>query len=505
METTYYSDMVRAFLREVVNLKEWVVGIFLVAVFAILLVGFFWPKSYETNALLSADVSNIIGSLLEGKAAITTIDRSRQAQELIYTRRIMEAAARKAGLLTGNEPVDRQEAIIAGLRSKVVVKSEGQNYFRIFYSTSDPDRSFSVLNAVVDTFIEDAAQRKRVESRSAYEFINEQVEAYKRQLQAAEDRLKIFRSGNLDGTEGQASNRIASLTMKIEEIKIAIDEAHSRERSIQEQLANESEYLAARSQVDSYRERLHSLQTQLDTLRLSYQDTYPDVVSVQQQIEELRSMMERIGAEGGVVVGSSRATENPLYEDLRRQQASTETEIRSLHRRLQVHENLLEEEFGRAKRVAANQAEFSELTRDYNVTRQIYEDMLGSKEKARLSMTLDIEGQGVSYKIQEPARFPIHPSGLRFIHFALVGPLLALLVPLGLVAAYIVLDPRVRSVNLLASNLPVDIGILGVVPHMRTPVARRILQGDVIRLSFIVALGLAAYIGIAAARLLDKI
>ncbi len=504
METTYYSDMVRAFLREVVNLKEWVVGLFLIAVFAILLVGFFWPKSYQTSVLLSADVSNIIGPLLEGKAAITTIDRSRQAQELIYTRRIMEAAARKAGLLTGNEPVERQEAIIAGLRAGVQVKSEGQNYFRILYSSPDPDRSFNVLNAVVDTFIDDAAQRKRAESRSAYEFINEQVEAYKRQLQAAEDRLKNFRMGNLDGTEAQSASRIASLTMKIEEIKIAIDEAHSRERSIQEQLASESEYLAARSQIDAYRERLHALQTQLDTLRLSYQDTYPDVVSLTQQIEELRGLIGRLETEGGIAV-VGRATENPLYEDLRRQLANTETEIRSLHRRLQVHETLLEEEYARAKRVAANQAEFSELTRDYNVTRQIYEDMLESKEKARLSMTLDIEGQGVSYKIQEPARFPIHPSGLRFIHFALAGPFLALLVPLGLVAVYIVLDPRIRSVSLLANNLPADITVLGVVPHMRTPVARRILQGDVIRLSFIVALGLAAYIGLAAARLLDKL
>jgi polysaccharide chain length determinant protein (PEP-CTERM system associated) len=505
METSYITDLIKAFARELINLKEWAVGLFLLAVFAILVLGFFWPKSYETSALLSADVSNIIAPLLEGKAAVrSSVDRSQQARELIYTRRIIEAAARRAGLLTGNESVDAQEAIIAGLRSSVKIQTEGPNYFRILYSNSDPDRSFQVLNAVVDVFIEDAAQRRQAESRSAFEFIDEQVNSYKRQLQAAEDKLKTFRSGNIDGTERSAANRISQLQMQIEELKIAIDESHARERSIQEQLQNESQYLAAKGQIDAYRERLHSMQTQLDSLRLSYQDSYPDVVSLRQQIDEMRSLVQRLETEGGVINSGQSAAENPLYEDLRKQLASNETALRSQHRRLQVLEGLLEQEFERAKRIAGNQAEVSELTRDYNVTKQIYEDMLASKEKARLSMTLDVEGQGVNYRIQEPARFPVKPSGLRFIHFALAGPFVALLIPVGLIVAYIVLDPRIRSVTLMASSLPPDVELLGVVPHMRTPVARRVLQGDVIRLGIVVALALAAYIGIATARLMGN-
>lgn len=506
METSYYTDLIKAFKRELVNLKEWAVALFLLAVFAILVVGFFWPKSYETSALLSADVSNIIAPLLEGKAAVRgSVDRSQQAQELIYTRRIIEGAARRAGLLTGNESVDAQEAIIAGLRGSVKVRAEGSSYFRVLYSSSNPDRSFQVLNAVVDVFIEDAAQRRQAESRGAFEFIDEQVNAYKRQLQAAEERLKNFRSGNIDGTEGAAANRINSLQMQIEELKISIDELHARERAIQEQLQSESQYLAAKGQIDAYRERLHSLQTQYDSLRLSYQDSYPDVVSVRQQIDELRALIQRLETEGGIVTSGQSATENPLYEDLRKQLAANETALRSQHRRLQVLEGLLEQEFERAKRIAGNQAEFSELTRDYNVTKNIYEDMLASKEKARLSMTLDIEGQGVNYRIQEPARFPLKPSGLRFIHFALAGPLVALLIPVGLIVVYIVLDPRIRSVALMAGSLPPDVELLGVVPHMRTPVARRIFQGDVLRLGVVVVLALAAYIGIATARLMGNV
>lgn len=506
METSFFSDMVKAFKREFVNLKEWAVGLFLLAVFAILVLGFFWPKSYQTSALLSVDVSNIIAPLLEGKAAVRGMDRSQQARELIYTRRILEETARRAGLIRGDEPVNVQESVIAGLRGGLKIENEGPNYFRIRYSNSDPDRSFQVLNAVVDVFIEDAAQRRQAESRSAFDFIDEQVNSYKRQLQAAEDRLKVFRSGNIDGTEGNAANRISSLSLQIEELKIAIDESQARAQALNEQLQTESRYLAAKSQVDAYRERLRTMQTQLDTLQLTYQDSYPDVVSLEQQIGELRERIRQLESDGGIVSsGGDQSAENPLYEDLRKQLAENERQMSSQQRRLQVLEGLLAQEYERAKRIAGNQAEVSELTRDYNVTKKIYEDMLASKEKARLSMTLDVEGQGVSYRIQEPARFPVYPSGLRFIHFAIAGPFIALLIPVGLIVAYIVLDPRIRSVSLLASNLPPDIDLLGVVPHMRTPVARRVLQGDVIRLGVVVALSLAAYVGIAAARLLGNL
>ena len=78
--------------------------------------------------------------------------------------------------------------------------------------------------------------------------------------------------------------------------------------------------------------------------------------------------------------------------------------------------------------MAANQAQLSELTRDYDVTKRVYEEMLG-KKTARLSMTLDIEGQGVSYRIQEAAQFPLRPTGLNFKHFAALGPILGFYYP----------------------------------------------------------------------------
>jgi hypothetical protein len=159
--------------------------------------------------------------------------------------------------------------------------------------------------------------------------------------------------------------------------------------------------------------------------------------------------------------------------------------------------HLQEQEHERAQRVAANQAQLSELTRDYNVTRDVYEEMLQRKESARLSMTLDIEGQGVSYRIQEPATFPLKPSGIRFIHFAIIGPILGLLAPIGLLILYVMLDPHFRSARALQQQLPAGIELFGVIPHYNTPLADRFLKKDVVMLLILCLLAMAAYVSFA--------
>lgn len=507
MEGSYYSDLLKAVLRELVHFKGWMVAVFLLVAFAALGAGMFWPKKYQTSAMLYADVTNIIEPLLKGRAEVTGIDRSEQAREAIYTRKMLESVAIKSGLMSGAEPIEKQESIVNGLRKGVLIEDEGKNYFRISYANPDQEKSFKVLNTVVDVFIENAAERKRSESRGAFEFIDEQVRGYKRQLEMAEDRLKQFKSKNLYLTEGSVNTRIHQLRTQIEDLKLLVDETQTRKYSIDSQLRDETQYLASRNKVDGYRERISGLQSQLDTLRLQYTETYPDIVSLKDQILDLELAIESAQQGSGPVVGSSGSNpvENPLWEDLRKQAAAAEVELQTLNKKRQVLENLLKEEYERAEQVAVKEAELSELTRDYDVTKQIYEEMLERREKARLSMTLDIEGQGVSYKIQEPAVFPLQPTGLRFIHFLLAGPFVGLMAAVGLIVAYVVVDPRVRSPSLLISQLPDDVELLGVIPHVHTPLAKRVFRSDVVLLSVVVVVGVAVYAVLGAARMTGQI
>jgi len=493
MDNNSIKDLIHALKVELIHFRWLVVSLFIAICLLALVAGVLWPKKYTTSALMVVDVTTIYEPLLKGRAAVTTIDRSEQAREVIYTRGILEIAARQASLLTANADIQEVDRVVRQIRNGLTVRTEKNNYFRIGYSASHPDTAFDTVNAVINVFIEDAARKKREESVGAYNFIDAQVQSYKKQLEQAEERLKNFTGQNLDGNENTVTQRIVQLRSEIEALTITIEETTTRISVLQKQLSNEGQYQQAKGQIDDLRSRRQTLVGHLESLLLVYQENYPDVISLRAQIRDLDTAISDLQNAGDVFANSNKI-ENPLYEELRKQQQAADVDLRAQQRRMESLLRLQEEEFERAQRVAANQAELSDLTRDTKVIREVYEEMLQRKESARVSMTLDIEGQGVSYRIQEPAAFPLKPSGLHFLHFAMLGPFLAAAIPLGLLLIYVIFDPRVRSARALQRQIPADLDVIGTIPHYATPSEEKSLRRDIVSLAIIVIVGIGLYI-----------
>src|SRR3546814_12972129 len=104
---------------------------------------------------------------------------------------------------------------------------------------------------------------------------------------------------------------------------------------------------------------------------------------------------------------------------------------------------MLAQEIERSGRIAASESSLAELTRDYEVNRDLYQDLLKRRENARVSMNLDAERRRLSFRIQEPATVQLRPSGLRLL--PVPGPALILLRvgPSAVSVGFIKLDPRV--------------------------------------------------------------
>lgn len=493
MDKVYLKELLSALKSELIRFRFWVVGVFICVSFAVLLTGMSWPKKYSTSITLVADTTKIVGSLLEGKAEMTKIDRTEQAQQFIYSRGVMEAAAKDRGLIKKDMSPEDQDRMIRSVRANLEVKADKNNIFKLSYSSNDPDNSFEMLNAIVNIFLADTEKRKREESLGAYNFIDAQVQSLKHQLELAEEKLKEFNSENLDGSRETVTGRLAGLRSEIENLKITIEESQARVNTLQQQLGNEGQYQQGKGQSDELRQRRVALSAQLEKLLMDYQEDYPDVVSTRAQLATLNANIKKM-EDSGQVYSNSENVANPLYEELRKQLSVADVELRSQKRRMESLVRLQSQEEERAQRVAAGQAQYSDLTRDYNVTRKVYEEMLEKKNAARVSMTLDIEGQGVSYRIQDPAVFPLKPAGIGFLQFAILGPILGLLIPIGLLIGFVVVDPHIRMSRVLQAQLPPEIMLLGVIPHYNTPLGERLLKKDMIAILAITSISLILYV-----------
>ena len=478
MDFLFILQLARAGFRELwLHRYAALFGGFTIAV-GILIYGMLWQEKYTVSTSLYADQQNIIAPLLQGQAQVTKVeDQLEIVEDLMLSNRILEKIVKGEDYLNGIEDPAQQSSIINGLRERIEVKSLGKNYIGVSFADVSPDRAYNLVTQLVDLFIKESSANKRGQSKQAFLFIEKQVASYKEQLRQAEDRLKEFNASNLDGSEGRVQGNIEVLRQNIADLELDLGQASERVKSFESQVTQEDRYLSRKARSEEFRERIAEAVTQLDNLKLSYTSRHPDVIALEEHIKALRGAAS--APVSGAASGDStvRGVENPVFDELRGALASAKVERDTLTSRLSSMRSRLGEERERASRIAERDAELAELTRDYSVTKGLYEDLLNSKEKARLSMTLDIEGQGVTYKIQEPAKYPLFASGLRFIHFALAGLAAAVVIPIGLILAYIFLDPRIRFSNAIEEQF--DVPLLGEIPHLVSNPIKRMRKVDV--------------------------
>lgn len=492
MDLHYIYEFILTVLRELSRKRVIVVLAFCVTTIAVIVAGLLWPQRYETSATIYVDQRNIIEPLLRGQAEIQGVDPAQEAKDKIYTSQILEKVARDAGLIDDAASSKEIASAIAWLGGGggIKIRNSGKNYIKVSFMSSNQDVSFNVVNALINAFIRNIAETKRQESQKAFDFIQRQVDVYKEQLKVAEEKLENFNAGNVDGTERSVDARITDLRSQLEELKLKGDELTSRRESIKTQLGNQREYLKVRTESDIYRQRLQEALSRMDTLLISLTETHPDVISLKLQIEDYKAAIIEIEQRESLPGTTNEAdiVLNPLYEELRSNLAEVEISLNANTHRIKTISKLLEEEYERSQRLASRRADLSELTRDYNVTKDLYEDMLNRKEKARLSLTLDIEGQGTSYKVFEPPTFPLNPSGLKPLHFLLLAPLVGIFAPIGIVGVFVFLDPRLR----LSSDVKIisEAELLSVIPASRNAAIDYQLKKDTIFAAFILLIGL---------------
>lgn len=488
-----YAEVV---IREIWQRKFLCLFGFALVSFSVLTVGIFWPSKFEASATIFADNQNILRPLLQNQAAQSEVqDQTKVVRDMMHSPRIINRVIDDVYGDRSFESAEERGQLMTELRSKIKVQGLGASYIKVSYSENSSLKAYQAVNTLVDTFIRASSDEQKSESREAFMFIDNQVNQYKDQLLLAEERLKEFRSQNFDGRDRDVDASIARLRDQIEELKIAMDEDKTLVSSLQKQMQNESQYSSQKFKADVYVERLKELEARVSTLLLSYTEDYPDVVSLRYQIEDVkRAIRESENSEENSAADKEEAMLNPFYQELKSRLSLAQTSLQTKEKRLAALEALLEDEFERRKRIAERGAEEAELTRDYTVTKRIYEDMLERKEKARLSMTLNVEGQGVTYRVQEPAIPPLNPVGLRFLHFVIVGPILGILFVVGMVVAFVLLDSRIRFPENLASY---SVPTLAVVPHVTTPFTKRVFKIDMVLCVILGISIMAGYIGLA--------
>jgi polysaccharide chain length determinant protein (PEP-CTERM system associated) len=384
-ELVPFGGMLPALLSEARRRRMSLGAAFAVIAIAALIIGMVWPKKYEASTTILAQESSIITPLMEGAASTTAnTNRAGIAHDVIFSRKVMNQILVTGGWMASHPSPIEQDRIVQGIRARTTVQTSRDNLITINYFDSDPKRAFEVTQEFARLFISESLASKQRESRDAYEFINSQVEAYRQKLTDAEDKLKAYRDSNADarpGSDADTNSRISQLRTQIENTRLDMTEKRSQEAALASQLSGESEVNAVHTTQGIYDTQLAELQGELDKLLLTYTDQYPDVVRIRHQMQDLRQQIaqsdqrRQVAQQTGAPIPLDNTVQmNPLYQQLKIQLAATQGDAAAASARAGASEVMLAAELERSKRIANSENVTSELTRDYDVNRDVYQD-----------------------------------------------------------------------------------------------------------------------------------
>lgn len=461
-------DVVKSILQEVWRIRNISLMLFLVISISALFAGWYWPRVFVSSSTVLVDEQNILKPLMEGTAVTTDVKNlAKNAKQLLSGQNAKEQFLTHMTEEVSELSEEKKDQYWEDIHTKLKISNVGKGLVKIEFKSGNPVKAQKVVAFFTDLFIDESTKNKRLESQSAYDFIAKQASNYHEKLRASEEALKEFRSEHLAASPDSSSTvveRILELQRSIEETELEIIELEIQLQNIKNQLSGEAEVSAYLTEEGQLQSRISTLEAELDTLRMTYKDTYPDVVILKDQVAALKLKMENVRNsenDNSKQIGSL----NPLFQELRSQSSQYKTQLAALKTRLKATKQLLEDEKARAREINTADAELAQLTRDYEVNRNIYQRLLRQRENARVSMNIDMANQGLTLKIQEAAIVPIRPIGIRLLHIVMIGILLAVSVPIGLAYVIIMLDGRIRSKVMLQEMASVP--VLGTVPTYR--------------------------------------
>lgn len=478
---TLLPSLVREAKRRMLPLA----GIFAVVALGALVVGMILPKTWECSAVLVPDTASI-KSLVDHGGGAGAENRLAMMVQAVQTRRIRHEILEHGGWLKGHLSPQDEERLLNKLRSSLRVENV-RDMIRVSYRDNDAKRTFALTQKMVEVLVREAANAKETASRETYEFIERQVKDYGSELTVVHDKLlAYYRSQGIvspasDSSaapkDPQAADRRDGTTRRAasatpEEIARLRDE----EATLTAQLSRPRVPVSPESRraEENLRARIEQMRLEYEHLVNAYTDSHPDVIRKGRDLESARQDLRRLEA-AHADSEKARAATSALDEEVARAARARLDEVRAnlaaagappsrsggRGRRLSQRASVAESDLDPEMRRVGQDSKLSELLRRYETTRDVYQDLLKKREAARLSLNLDVERSNVILKVQEPPAMPVIASGLRVMHKSIIGLVLALAVPLGLLVAMISFDGRVRGADQIEryAKVPVLVSI----------------------------------------------
>lgn len=472
------------------------------------------PAIYRAEALILVDSQKIPERFVSTTVTAEVQDRLTTISQEILSSTRLNKVIHDFNLYREERRTHVEEEILEIMRKDIEVRVEKvggggrPGAFRIVYYNSNPVVVAQVANEIAKLYIEENLRTREVQAEGTSEFISQQLDEAKKQLDRLETSVseyKVRHNGQLPQQENSLLSALRQLQGELSGVQDAINRAEQAKVLLQNNLsvAESTESMLSRAlrpstggRPESGDEpvpvvslapraptRVEQLTDQLRVLRTRYRDEHPEVRRAMRDIERARAVEaaeHRNDATGEPVPALAARASRPSEGEsvvavaqllqarertatLRTQIAANERELTSRHAdRARILREMSSYQ-ARVESLPLREQEMAALTRDYEMSKENYRSLLGKKVAADMAGDLERRQKAEKFTILDSARVPEMPyKPNRPPMYA--GAILAGIV-LGIACA---IGKGLMHDHLLGEwELPKDIPLLGRVPHIK--------------------------------------
>ncbi|NQZ87223.1 MAG: chain length determinant family protein [Colwellia sp.] len=437
--------------------------------------------TYESEARVFADTQSILRPLLSGMTVELNPDlQILQMVSTLLSRPNLERIARMTDLDVQANTPQEFDNLINLLKKGISIRKTGgkrQNIFNIKYSDPDPIMARDVVQSVLTVFIENTRGDNRKDSDSAQKFIDSQINEYENRLLKAEARLTNFKqkySDVLPNQYGGYYDKLNNSKEQLKTIELILLETKTQLAASKAKLSQptsptssqQSNIIDSNSVKTTFDDRISELTGQLDSLQLRYTEQHPDVKEVQRRLDHLSKkrndeIEEYLSSSNDGNNEFAQISQNPVIQSIQIQVNQLEGQVASMEVRANNYRNTVKELENKIHILPEIEAELVALDRGYEITQKQYETLLDRREKAQIGQSADEATSKINFKVIDPPRVPLEPTGPKRLLFYAVVTFLGVGVGLGFSFLFSQINPVVTSSSQVARAT--GIPIFGIV------------------------------------------
>ncbi len=415
-------EQILGYLRGVWRRRWLVLGV----AWLVCLVGWAWiyalPNEYQAQARVYVDTQSLLRPLLSGLAVQPNVDqRISMVTRTLLSRPNLEKVARMTDLDLRAKTKKQADELYSDLARRIGIGgTDRENLYTISFTNPNPDLGKRVVESLLTIFTESSLGGTRQDLSSSQKFIDDQIASYQAKLLAKEKELEQFKRANYNQLPWEGKDFYATLNetdATLRQANMDLQEAVNREKQLKQQLADQDETISTPVQAAPTNNvldaRIAALQTQLDNLRLRYTDLHPEVQRTKQLIAALQAQERNEAKADRSSDAASIKAQNPLYQQLSIAIAEADANVASLRARVKDLNDQRAKALRSIDRIPQLQAEYTQLTRDYQQYKDYYAQLLQRKQQAVFTGEVESKTDTVDFRVVDPPRVsnkPVKPN-----------------------------------------------------------------------------------------------